>query len=436
MSVDDDHYTGRLLRKRPVVSYKQFFGTRHADITDEPSTTATIVKQKETVPIAETVKKPKEKQSIDSLLKQIYTTPGHGASFTSALKIQKVLSAQYKQVVHTDEIQKWLDAQRTYSLHKRSVQKFPRNPIIAGYIDQQWQADLLFLPDLRIYNDDIGIALVCIDVVSKYAWVEPLRNKKGETTTEGMIRVLERAYPRKPEKFQTDDGTEFFNRTFQKLMQEKNINHFSIKSDKKASIAERFIRTIKEKIYRFLDNQPGNNRYIDHLQELVSSYNSTYHSSIKMAPKDVDESTLGQVLRNLYGYLWMTPKPPRKPRTTMRKKQLFKVDDTVRISSARDAFKKAYKGKWKEEVFIIAKAWYGFPRHLYSLKDWHGETVIGSFYEDELQKVDFTTDTNFQVEKVLKTRKRAGRPKECLVRWAGYSEKFDSWIPASDIIVK
>jgi hypothetical protein len=429
--MNDNDDNRRLLRKRPVVSYKQFFGRKN-DVNTSKDEPTPPTKHK---PSPVIIKQNKGKQTLDNLLKQIYTTPGHGASFTSAIKIQKVLQAQYKKAVDIDDIQKWLDGQRTYSLHKRSVQKFPRNPIIAGDIDQQWQGDLLFLPDLRLYNDDVGIALVCIDVVSKYAWVEPLRNKKGETTADGMMRILQRAHPRKPEKFQTDDGTEFFNKTFQNLMNTQNINHFSIKSDKKAAIAERFIRTIKEKIYRFLDNQPGNNRYIDHLQELVASYNATYHSSIKMPPKDVDESTLGQVLRNLYGFLWEAPKQRKRPATVTRKKPLFKEGDKVRISKARDPFKKAYKGKWKEEVFIVDKAWRGFPRHLYTLKDWHGEVITGSFYEDELQKMDLTSDANFQVEKVLKTRKRPGHPKEHLVRWAGYSEKFDSWVPATDIVI-
>jgi hypothetical protein len=320
-----------------------------------------------------------------------------------------------------------LNEQRTYSLHRRAVHKFPRNPIIASYIDQQWQADLLFLPDLKIYNDNIVCSLVCIDIVSRYAWVETLANKSGEITTAGMLKILERAHPRKPTKLQTDDGTEFFNKSFQQLMKQRNIKHFSIKSDTKAAIAERFIRTIKEKIYRFLDNQPGNNRYIDHLQDLVTSYNSTYHVSIKMAPNEVDQTTLSKVLHNLYSHLWT------KNTKNARKPPLYKINDRVRISSARNIFRKGYKGKWKEEVFIIHKNRFGFPQHLYTLKDWHGRILDGSFYENELQKMNLNDDSLFIVEKILDTRQRRGREKEFLIRWAGYSEDFDSWEPESNI---
>jgi hypothetical protein len=364
-------------------------------------------------------------QSLNNLLQQVYGTPNHPSSFTSASKIQRVLGEKYNKRTNLNQVQEWLNDQRTYSLHKRAVHKFPRNPIIAGDIDEQWQGDLLFLPDLRVYNDNIECALVCIDIVSRYAWVEPLRNKSGESTTEGMRNILKRAHPRKPQKLQTDDGGEFFNKHFQNLMKNNSIILFSVKSDTKAAIAERFIRTIKEKIYRFLDHQPGNNRYLDNLQDLVASYNSTYHKSIQMVPDQVDETTLGRVLHNLYSYIW-TDKTITKP-------PLFKINDRVRISSVRHVFQKGYKGKWKEEVFIIEKNQYGFPHHLYTLKDWNGRIINGSFYENELQKVNVDDDSLFIVEQILDKRQRRGHEKEYLIRWSGYSQEFDSWEPESNI---
>jgi len=93
-------------------------------------------------------------------------------------------------------------------------------------------------------------------------------------------------------------------------MKAHNIEHFITSTDSrsKAAIAERFIRTIKEKILKFLDQNPSKHRYIDVVQELVDSYNKTYHSSIKMAPNDVDEKTQAAVLLNLYGEHWFDEK--------------------------------------------------------------------------------------------------------------------------------
>lgn len=366
---------------------------------------------------------------LEQLLKKIYFSPSHAASFTSPRQLQKNLRTQYGKKVSLNVIFNWLKTHRSFNLHKNRTVNFKRNPIVANYIDQQWQADLLFLPDLAKFNDGKQIVLVCIDVVSRYAWAEPMKDKGGAETSRAFEAILKREpNGRKPEKLQTDHGKEFFNSHFTELMKKYKINHFAIVSDKKAAIAERFIKTIKQKIYKYLDTDPNRRRYIDVLQDLIKSYNDTPHSKIKMAPSQVNGENEGEVLKNLYSEdLWK--KRREKPR--------LKIGDTVRISSGTSPFIKNYKGRWTEELFEIMRIKNTSPRALYQIRGLNGETIKGVFYEDEVQKVDKPEDDVWQIEKVLKKRTvKRGRKniKQFFVKWFGYPEEFNSWVDESDMV--
>jgi hypothetical protein len=362
---------------------------------------------------------------LEELLKKIYFSPGHAGSFSSARQIQRVLKNEYGVSSNLNVIQNWLQKYRSYNLHKSRIVNFKRNPIVAHYIDQQWQGDLLFLPDLAKFNDGYQIILVCIDVVSRYAWAEPMKNKTGKETSRAFETILKRSEKsRKPEKFQTDDGKEFFNSDFNSLMKKYGINHFSIPSDKKAAIAERFIKTLKQKIYKYLDVEANRKRYIDVLQDLVKSYNDSFHSKIKMAPSDVSAETESLALKNLYSKdLWEKPRETPNPD--------IKVGDTVRITDGVSPFIKNYKGRWTEELFQIAKIKNSSPRPLYSLRALNGEEVKGIFYEDEIQKVEKPSDDMWEIERIIKTKiVKRGRKKvkQYFVKWFGYPDSFNSWV--------
>lgn len=368
------------------------------------------------------------------ILKSIYFDPKSPGSFASAQILQKVLKNDHGRNVPLKHIQAWLVDKRPHYLHKPARQHFLRNSTYISRLDEQWQADLLFLPDLAKFNDGISCHLIVIDVLSRYGWIEPMKNKTAVETSRGMQSILSRANPRKPEKLQTDDGKEFFNAIFNTLMKKFNIYHFSTKSDMKAALAERFIKTVKEKIYKYLSAKPTNNRYIDVLQDLVTSYNHTYHSSIRMAPASVNKCNSGKVLWNLFHHLWA------KDRGNVKEK--FAEGDFVRISSRNAPLSKRYKGNWTEEIFQINKVKQSIPLRVYKLVDLKGEPIIGSFYAHELQKARQSTKEDlWQVETVLKSRdvfvKRRGKNrlshKEYFVKWHGYPDSFNEWVHEKDI---
>ena len=133
-----------------------------------------------------------------------------------------------------------------------------------------------------------------------------------------MAKILKGS--RKPINLQTDDGKESYNKTFQELMKQKGIHHFSTSGDMKASVVERFNRTLKQRLYRYFTVQNTLN-FVPVLQDLVRGYNRSCHRSIRMAPDAVTVSNSAEVWKNLYG-----------KRLGKRRKPQFKVGDRVRLN--------------------------------------------------------------------------------------------------------
>ena len=142
-------------------------------------------------------------------------------------------------------------------------------------------------------NDGYRFLLLVIDTFSKYGWIIPLKDKKGETVTKAFQLIFKEG--RRPEKLWTDKGREFYNKDVKDL-----IELYSTENEEKSSIVERWIRTMKDKMWKYFTDKKTN-RYIDVLPDLVEDYNNTVHSSIKITPveasKKKNELT---VWRNLY----------------------------------------------------------------------------------------------------------------------------------------
>ena len=150
------------------------------------------------------------------------------------------------------------------------------------------------------------------------------------------------------------------------------------------------------------------NVYIDKLDDIVRKYDNTYHTSIKVKPIDVKNDTYIDFKKE------SNDKDPK-----------FKVGDHVRISKYKNIFSKGYMPNWSEEIFIIKKL-KNTVQWTYVLNDLNGEEIIGTFYENELQKTD---QKEFRIEKVLKKK-----GDKLYVKWKGYNNYFNSWIDQKDIV--
>ena len=354
---------------------------------------------------------------MDLLFKDIYFNPKQPASFTSKNKLFKA-AKNVNREVNKKDVSKWLDKQDIVSVHKPVVTNFKRSTILTNGIGDLFEADLMDMSNVSKFNDKINFVLLVIDAFSKKLWAHPLRSKNAKDVLEGFQKIIEKSGT--PVRIRTDSGTEFKNQLVQNFFNENKIKHYVAHNEKKAAIVERVIRTIKKKINRFFSYNETN-RYVNELQNMIDSYNDTFHRSIKSAPNKVNKNNEREIWKRLYLKTFTKAIKPIK----------FKIGDKVRISRLRTTFPRGYYEGYTQEYFLIKKIIKSIPNR-YILKDILNEDITGSFYEPELVKVNNDDDEEFKIEKIVATRGR-GRNKQVLIKWLGWPEKFNTWEPASAV---
>ena len=356
-------------------------------------------------------KKSKKEKKIDLRLAQAYHNPSRAGAYGGIRPLVQSTG------IAKGRVKQWLSHQDAYTLHKPVLYKFPRRRIIVNGIDHQWQADLMDMHNLRRYNDNNTFVLIVIDILSKHLWARILKNKTGSTLVEAFDDILKTSR-RSPKKLQSDKGTEFTNRFFQHFLKEKGIHFFvSENDDIKCAVAERVIRTIKEKLWRYF-TKTQTYRYVEVLPKIIKNYNHTYHRSIKLSPAEVNLENQEKVWKTLY----------MNDDSYFQQKRMSFLDigDRVRISKTRVQFQKGYTASWTREKFTISQVKSETTPSTYHLKDDNGEELKGTFYLQELQLIE--KDFPFQIQKILKERGEC-YSKEYLVEWKGYKPSFNSWIP-------
>ena len=295
-------------------------------------------------------------------------------------------------------------------LHAPARRNFPRRKVIMRGIDETWQADLVDMQKYSTVNKGYNFLLTVIDNVSKYAWGIPLKNKTGVELAKALKELFKKG--RVPKNLHVDKGTEFYNRQVKTLLETYKVHLYSTFSEKKASICERFNRTLKNNMWKQFSVQ-GSYKWIRILPELMQCYNNRVHRSIKMKPIDVSieqEDTLVKLLnRNKLKF--------RKPK--------FKVGDHVRISKYKGIFEKGYTPNWGVEIFTVNAIQKTKPV-TYKIKDYRNEVLEGCFYEFELIPVKYSD--MYLVEKIVK---RNG--KKVYVKWLGFDSTHNTWENESNL---
>ena len=353
------------------------------------------------------------------LISDLFYDPSVG--YTGVQALYKTAKKK-KKSIKLDDVRKWLRKQNTYTLHKPIRRKFRRRQTVVGGIDYQWQGDLADVSSMSKYNDGYRYLFCLIDVFSKYAWVVPIVDKSGKTLVKAMKGVLK---DRSPKSLQTDKGKEFKNTHFQTFLQSRGIHFFTTENpETKASIVERFQRTLKTRMWKFFTHR-RTLRYLDVLQKFVRGYNNAYHRSIKRAPASVNVHNEALVSEALYG------------EGAAKQRSKLKTGDIVRSNKTKRTFDKGYLPNWTQELFKVTRVNETSRPVTYKIEDLGREPVIGIFYSQEIQRVE--PEQIFEIDAVLgkRIRKIGGKKwvKEVKVHWKGYPSKFDSWIPESELIV-
>ena len=256
------------------------------------------------------------------------------------------------------------------------------------------------------FNKEFRFLLWVIDIFSKYAWVVPLKDKKGVRIVNAFHKILKES-KRKPNKIWVDKGSDFYNNSFKKRLKDNDIEMCSVHNERKSVFPKSFIRALKNKIYKYMTAM-SKSVYINKVDDIVNEYNNTYHRTIKMRPVDVKYNTYIDFEKEVND-----------------KDSKSKIGDLVRISKYKNIFAKVYTPNWSEEFFVINKIKNTVP-WTYVINDRNGEEIIGTFYEKKLQK---TNQKEFRIEKVLKKK-----GDKLYVKWKGYNNSFNSWIDKNDLV--
>lgn len=346
-------------------------------------------------------------------LSKVYYDPKHPAGFSSVAKLVKASKNKKR------DVEEWLSGQNTYTLHRPVRKRFPRNPYTVTNIDDVWEMDLADLSSLSKYNDRNKYLLNVIDIFSRYAWSVPLKDKTGTSITSVLKSLFKN---RKPITIQSDKGTEFVNATVQKYLKSQGVSfHTTHNPDIKGAVIERFNKSLKTRMYKYFTKN-NTYRYLDAIDKLLTGYNNSVHSTIGMPPSKVNPSNIYSVWKRMNS-LWS-----KIPQGRVK----FKVGDLVRITKEKLKFAKGYEQTFSTEIFRVVKVIQRIPQPVYELTDLQDRPIEGQFYNYELVKVTVSPQTEFEIDKIVRTRNK-GSIKQHLVKWRGYDETFNSWIDATDI---
>ena len=287
---------------------------------------------------------------------------------------------------YSAKIADFLRQHDVHGVYRRIVKReFPRRRVIARFPFELFMADLMEFPQYKYRNRGFRFALILIDVFTKKLYTAPLKKKTKDETAQAFEKIF-KDFDEFPINLVTDRGREFYNEEVQKIFDSYGINHYSTptKTKWKASVAERVIRTIKSRLFKYFKAKKTTN-WVDVLPKFTKNYNSTPHKSHGFPPEDVSSENRDKVFKTLY---------PQNPLTIVCK---LKIGDKVRKIKDKTLFEKGYTENWSEEIFNISAARQSNSVCWYKLENLAGEEQDGIWYYYQLNLVarnDHKSDGN------------------------------------------
>ena len=256
-------------------------------------------------------------------------------------------------------------------LHKRVVRKFQRRPVEVSGTDSTWCADLVEMQQFSKQNKGYKYLLTVIDVLSRYAWAVPMKDKKAGTVLDAMTKIITDS-GRNPKKLWVDKGSEFINKQFKKNFDQVYHTY----SEFHAAPIERFNRTLKDLMWLKMTKH-DTKEWLSRLPKLLQKYNKRVHSSIGMSPLKASKKKHEEELLEIQA---------KRVSKVAKKGAKLKIGDVVRVSKWKGVFEKGYTARWSHDLYEIVEVLQTKPI-TYRVKDLQTNDVIeGSFYEQELQK--------------------------------------------------
>ena len=381
----------------------------------------------------EKLEPPPSKEVMFDYLQSIYNDVSAPGSFQGVNKLYKAVKDDGVYRITLSDIEDWLSTNKSYTMYRPVKKVNKRSKVLVSGIDDQFEADLASLDKEKYVtaNEGYKFLLVVIDVFSRFLWVRALKDKSA-TSVIAAFEDIFKSSNRLPRRMRSDRGTEFTAIETKKYFKRKGIHQIFTSNELQANYAERVIKTLKTKIFRYLETV-STPRYIDVLQDIVKSYNNTWHNGIRSKPKEVNKSNEKRLWWQMY---WPRETFEQETKRLNKRKQhfKFKIGDFVRISLTKYDFMREYSAKWTGEIFIIASR---FLREgsidLYTVTDYEGEKLEGTFYRNELQKIKQNPADFFLVDEFLGERNNG---KEVKVSYKSWPTKFNRWIKRNSLVKK
>ena len=350
------------------------------------------------------------------LLERVYHDPSAVGGYRGARTLWSSLRSQGKSVPY-DHVKRWLRSREEYTLHKSHNSRIKRIPFMVPNIKHTLQADLMDVSNIANANNGTKFLLTAVDVFSSKGYAIPLESKSGSGVAGGLETILSEGFM----FLHTDKGKEFLNANVRRLVNRLGVTQYTTENENiKAGSVERFNRTLRDVMARWMDHRRSK-RYTDMLQQLVNAHNMTPNSRTGIAPNKITTSDANE--------LWIRRYERTAPKSVSAS---LMPGDHVRLVRGRSMFARGYDEKWTREVFVVSKVLDASEPVTYRVVDLADEPIAGRFYAQELQQIIYDRDTEFQIETVIKRRRRAGVD-ESLVKWMGYPSKFNSWVPTSSV---
>ena len=372
----------------------------------------------------------------EEYLNNFYYDSERPGSFSGPEKFYQAVKEDGRYYLSLFKIRKWLQNQEVYTTNRLVHRHFNRNEVEVAGLDDVWDSDLLDFTNYSMVNNGYNYILICIDIFSRYVWARPLKTKTGREVSEEMSSILLDGN-RKPNALRSDRGSEYLNETMKRFFKRNNIHHYTTHNQLQANYAERVICTIKSRPMRLMSKKMVK-RWVDDLQAIITSYNSTIHSSLNAKPEDIKSDVVNK--SRLEQYLLkqkrLNPEHPRKKKPGPifdEKPYKFKIGQSVRMRVTRSKMDRLYDEFWTPEIFTVSKRRRRNGLNIYSVDDKLDEPIKGTFYENELQKVAYDPNGVYRIEKIIRRRQEKGID-ESLVKWYGWPKKFNSWMP-DDILI-
>lgn len=315
--------------------------------------------------------------NLEEYLNQIWYTASHPVGFSGVAKLYDHVRQRFPNAGF-QRVKSWLLRQPLYRRYKQVRRKFLRTPVVGYYKDQLWQADLADVKNIARHNDGHTFILVAIDALSRYAFAEPVRQKTSKAVGDAFRRIFQRS-GRYPKTLETDAGKEFVGPAIRKVYEEFGIHHRKRHPKLKAALAERLIRTIKEKMYKWMAHH-NTRRWLERLQDFVFAYNNSKHRMLKMRPVDVEgKEKERQAFENLYRPFFDRELPKKFP---------YQVGDIVQKAKIKGPMARGTTPTFTTGLYRIAAIKKKPPREKYILENQYGDIVSPSYYSNQLVLVE------------------------------------------------